>query len=100
MHPKWRTIENGISGILRDLNYFDIKVDEGPISDTEEIGKYGPYIQTKRLDIYNTYAKYMVEFDELEEAERFSKVVQRLPIVDSVLYKFKNRFYCSVYMLP
>ncbi len=39
------------------------------------------------------YAKYMVEFDELEEAERFSKVVQRLPIVDSVLYKFKGRFY-------
>lgn len=58
-----RTIENGISGILRDLNYFDIKVDEGPISEDEEIGEYGPYIQTKRLDIYHTYAKYMVEND-------------------------------------
>ena len=58
-----RTIENGISGILRDLDYFDIKMDEGPISDTEEVGKYGPYIQSKRLDIYHTYAKYMVEND-------------------------------------
>ena len=39
------------------------------------------------------YARYMMEFEELEEAERFSKVVQRLPIVDSVLYKYQGRFY-------
>ena len=39
------------------------------------------------------YAKYMMEFDELEDIERFSKVVQRLPIVDSTLYKYKDRFY-------
>ncbi len=39
------------------------------------------------------YARYMVEFDDFDEAKRFSKVVQRLPIVDSVLYKFKGRFY-------
>ena len=39
------------------------------------------------------YAKYMMEFDGLDEAARFSKVVQRLPIVDSALYKHKGRFY-------
>ncbi|MBP3196261.1 MAG: adaptor protein MecA [Butyrivibrio sp.] len=39
------------------------------------------------------YARYMIEFDELSEAERFSKVVQKLPIVDSSLYKYKGRFY-------
>ncbi len=39
------------------------------------------------------YARYMMEFEALEEAERFSKVVQRLPIVDSVLYKYQGRFY-------
>ncbi len=39
------------------------------------------------------YARYMMEFDALEEAERFAKVVQRLPIVDSTLYKHKGRFY-------
>ena len=39
------------------------------------------------------YAKYMMEFDELEQAERFSKVVQRLPIVDSTLYKHGERYY-------
>ena len=39
------------------------------------------------------YARYMIEFDNLDEAKRFSKVVQRLPIVDSALYKYKGRFY-------
>jgi negative regulator of genetic competence, sporulation and motility len=39
------------------------------------------------------YARYMMEFDDIEQAERFSKVVQRLPIVDSTLYKDKGRFY-------
>ena len=39
------------------------------------------------------YARYMMEFDEFEEAKRFSKVVQRLPIVDSALYKYKGRYY-------
>ncbi len=39
------------------------------------------------------YARYMIEFDTLDEAKRFSKVVQKLPIVDSALFKFKGRFY-------
>ena len=39
------------------------------------------------------YAKYMMEFDDLDAATRFSKVVQRLPIVDSTLYKHKGRYY-------
>lgn len=39
------------------------------------------------------YARYMMEFDEFDEAKRFSKVVQRLPIVDSSLYKYNGRFY-------
>ena len=58
-----RTVENGISGILSDLKNFDIIPDEGVISETEEIGNYGPYIQSKRIDIYNTFAKYLVEND-------------------------------------
>lgn len=39
------------------------------------------------------YARYMMEFDEFDEAKRFSKVVQKLPIVDSSLYKYKGRYY-------
>ena len=56
-----RSVENGVQGIIDDLKNFNIKIDEGVISETEEIGNYGPYTQSKRVDIYNTYAKYLVE---------------------------------------
>ena len=58
-----RSVENGIQGIIDDLNNFDITIDEGAISETEEKGEYGPYIQSKRTDIYNTFAKFLVEND-------------------------------------
>ena len=56
-----RSVENGIEGIIRDLANFDIKPDEGMISETESIGNYGPYIQSKRKNIYHVYAKHLVE---------------------------------------
>ena len=51
-----RKIENGIELGISDLEHYDYKVDENPIKG----GKYGPYVQTGRLDIYNTVAKYLV----------------------------------------
>lgn len=56
-----RIIENGVSQIVDTLKNFDIIFDEGPINDVEERGKYGPYKQTERREIYQSYAKYMVE---------------------------------------
>jgi len=56
-----RSVENGVQGIIDDLNNFEIKIDEGVVSDTEQIGTYGPYIQSERKEIYHTYAKYLVE---------------------------------------
>ena len=56
-----RTVLNGIEGIIKDLANFDIVPDEGVISETEEKGNYGPYIQSKRKYIYHVYAKYLVE---------------------------------------
>ncbi|MDD6223429.1 MAG: glutamate--tRNA ligase [bacterium] len=56
-----RSIENGVQGIIDDLKNFEIKIDEGPVSETEEIGKYGPYTQSQRKEIYHTYAKHLVE---------------------------------------
>ncbi len=58
-----RSVENGIEGIISDLKAFDIKIDEGALSETEEIGEYGPYIQSKRIEIYHTFAKWLVEND-------------------------------------
>ena len=57
-----RTVES-IDGIVKDLKAFNIEIDEGAISDNEEIGNYGPYVQSKRIGIYNTFAKWLVEND-------------------------------------
>ena len=51
-----RKIENGILLGLNDLEHYNYEVDESPIKG----GKYGPYIQSKRLEIYHTVAKYLV----------------------------------------
>ncbi len=39
------------------------------------------------------YSRYMMEFDTIDAVKRFAKVVQRLPIVDSTLYKHEGKFY-------
>ena len=56
-----REVENGVSGIVNSLKDFEIIPDEGMISETEEKGNYGPYQQSKRKEIYQAYAKYMIE---------------------------------------
>ena len=56
-----REIENGVTGIVNSLKDFNIMPDEGMISETDEIGNYGPYKQSLRKDIYEAYAKYLLE---------------------------------------
>ena len=59
-----RTVENGIQGIIDDLRNFDIQIDEGVISESEEIGAYGPYTQSEREDIYKAFAKKLIIEDK------------------------------------
>ena len=56
-----REIENGTMEILTSLKNFDLDPDEGMISDIEEKGNYGPYKQSQRKEIYQAYAKYLIE---------------------------------------
>ena len=58
-----RSVENGIQGIVDDLKNFEIPIDEGVVGEFEQIGEYGPYIQSERKEIYETFAKYLVEND-------------------------------------
>lgn len=58
---KKREVENGISVIVDGLKGFGIEFNEGAESEKEQIGEYGPYIQSQRLDIYKVFAKDMVE---------------------------------------
>ena len=55
-----REVENGVTDIVNSLKDFDIAPDEGMVSETEEIGNYGPYKQSLRKDIYEAYAKYLL----------------------------------------
>ena len=56
-----REVENGVTGIVNSLKDFDILPDEGMVTENEEKGNYGPYKQSLRKDIYQAYAKYMLE---------------------------------------
>ena len=51
-----RSVENGIEGIFNDLDAFDIKPDES----SKVGGEYGPYIQSERTEIYQTYVKDLI----------------------------------------
>ena len=57
---KKREVENGVSGIVKGLSDFGIKIDEGMFSETESIGQYAPYIQSKRKEIYQAFCKDLV----------------------------------------
>ena len=56
-----REVENGVTGIVNALKDFAMEPDEGMISDTESKGEYGPYKQSERKEIYQAYAKYLIE---------------------------------------
>ena len=58
---KKREVEGGIENIIGGLKAFGIEIDEGFISGTEEKGEYGPYKQSKRAEIYQTYAKDLIK---------------------------------------
>lgn len=52
----------GSRKIICDIfNRLGLKIDEGVISEDSEIGEYGPYVQSQRVDIYHALAKYLVQ---------------------------------------
>lgn len=56
-----RLVSDAVDVITTDLKYFEITPDEGVVSQNKEIGNYGPYTQSKRKEIYQTFMKYLVE---------------------------------------
>ena len=95
-----REIENGITGIVTSLQDFDMSPDEGKISEIEEIGKYGPYQQSKRKEIYQAYAKYMLSIgkaypcfatsEELDEMRARQEAAKVRPGYYGVWAKYRN----------
>lgn len=58
---KKREIEGGIEDIISGLKKFGIEIDEGFVSGEEQKGEYGPYQQSHRAEIYQTYVKQMIK---------------------------------------
>lgn len=58
---KKREIEGGIADIIDGLNRFGITIDEGFTAADKEEGNYGPYKQSLRAEIYQTYAKDLIK---------------------------------------
>lgn len=56
-----RKVEGAIDVMLKGLSVYGINADEGVVGDEKEIGDYGPYYQSARAEIYQTYAKALVE---------------------------------------
>lgn len=95
-----REVENGVTGIIESLKDFGLTPDEGMINETEEIGEYGPYKQSLRKDIYQAYAKYLLEQgkaypcfatpEELDEMRAKQEAAKIRPGYYGVWAKYRN----------
>ena len=56
-----REVENGVNGIIEALKKFNLEPDEGMINEEESKGAYGPYKQSQRKEIYQAFAKKLIE---------------------------------------
>jgi glutamyl-tRNA synthetase len=52
-----RFVEGAVENLLKTLKWVGLEYDEGP----EKEGKYGPYIQSERTEIYREHLKTLVE---------------------------------------
>ena len=83
-----RKDDKSVSKILESLAWLGMNIDEGVISEEKETGKYGPYFQSKRLDIYKKYSQELIESGKAYycfcDAERLAKlkedqIVKKMP---------------------
>ncbi len=58
---KKREVEDGVTGIVTGLEAFGVAPDEGVTGFNVEKGKYGPYTQSHRREIYRAFAKKLME---------------------------------------
>jgi len=56
-----REVDGGAKQIVESVKLFDVMPDEYMINEGEWEGNYGPYKQSLRKDIYESYAKYFIE---------------------------------------
>jgi glutamyl-tRNA synthetase len=91
-----RSVEGAIENLLKVMKQLGIEFDEGPYLDEigllKELGKFGPYLQSKRLEIYKKYAQGLIELgsayycfcDEarLEQVKKEQIALKKPPMYD------------------
>ena len=84
---KKREVKGGIEDIIDGLDRFGITIDEGFTSGSEQKGEYGPYKQSDRAEIYQTYAKELIRkglaypcFCTAEELDEVRKIQEERKI--------------------
>lgn len=83
---KAREVDNAVALIMDTLDYYGINPDEYEF-DGNVVGKYGPYIQSKRKEIYHVYIKHLIsigraypcfctpeELNQMREKQEMTKI--------------------------
>ncbi len=84
-----REIEGSGDNLLKQLAIFGIAPDEGYLGDDKEKGEYGPYVQSKRANIYRVVIKYLMEIgraypcfctsDEIDAIRKEQEAYKQMP---------------------
>ncbi len=95
-----REIEGSGASLVTQLKKFGVILDEGYVSDSEEIGSYGPYKQSNRADIYKVCIKHLIKIgraypcfatqEELAELRRVQEANKEIPGYYGKYAKYRN----------
>ncbi|KXN69324.1 Glutamyl-tRNA synthetase [Conidiobolus coronatus NRRL 28638] len=83
-----RLVPGSIEGLVKDLKWSGIEFDEGP----NNVGEYGPYVQSQRLHIYSEYIEELINKgkaykcfctpEKLEKVRELCKSLGKVPVYD------------------
>ena len=95
-----REIEGSGESLLKQLKVFGVEPDEGYLSDSKEIGDYGPYKQSNRADIYKVVIKHLISIgraypcfytqEELSELRKKQEAEKVIPGVYGIYAKYRD----------
>ncbi|XP_072935555.1 nondiscriminating glutamyl-tRNA synthetase EARS2, mitochondrial [Epargyreus clarus] len=85
-----RKVEGSVDALIQDLEWAGIECDEGPAKG----GKYGPYVQSERLHIYQEQIKKLLDNGSAYKCfctERRLNILRRDAIKSQKIPKYDNR---------
>ncbi len=113
-----RYVEGAVENLIKSLDWAGIKWDEGVFTDVKtkedktevassktypsilEVGEYGPYVQSEKLDVYKKYAEKLVKdgnayycfcsLERLEELRKTQAANKQAPMYDQCCLKLSE----------